>query len=123
SSAYLLCTRSRYNESYRISYKLRQARLHEEITTDFGQWLRERRRALGLTRQQLALCVGCSSITIEKIEKGERRPSEQIATLLASCVHVQAESLDDFVQFARGRSVPSPPTSSTGARGGDEERS
>jgi len=71
-------------------------------TADFSLWLKTHRRALDLTRQDLASCVGCSPVTIEKLEKGERRPSRQIAELLASCLHVSADSLDDFVRFARG---------------------
>lgn len=68
----------------------------------FSHWLRARRRALDLTRERLALCVGCSSATIEKLESGERKPSRQIAELLARCLHIPDESLGDFVLFARG---------------------
>lgn len=73
-------------------------------TIDFSLWLKTRRKALDLTRQDLASCVGCSPVTIEKLEKGERRPSHQIAALLASCLHISPDSLDDFVRFARGGS-------------------
>ncbi len=68
----------------------------------FGQWLRARRRALDLTRERLAECVGCSAATIEKLETGERKPSRQIAELLARCIRVPKESLAEFVLFARG---------------------
>jgi predicted ATPase/DNA-binding XRE family transcriptional regulator len=75
-------------------------------TTDFSLWLKAQRKALDLTRQDLASCVGCSPVTIEKLEKGERRPSQQIAALLASCLQVPADALDDFVRFARGAATP-----------------
>ncbi|HST04265.1 MAG TPA: tetratricopeptide repeat protein [Chloroflexia bacterium] len=71
-------------------------------TSDFSHWLRTRRKALDLTRQELAFRVGCSPTTIEKLEKGERRPSQQIASLLATCLQVPAEAVADFVRFARG---------------------
>ena len=49
----------------------------------FGEWVQHRRLALDLTRPALARQVGCSPITIKKIERDERRPSRQIAALLA----------------------------------------
>ena len=72
------------------------------VTTDFSRWLKTQRKALDLTRHELAFRVGCSPATIEKLEKGERRPSQQIAALLGSCLQVPTESLEDFVRFARG---------------------
>jgi transcriptional regulator with XRE-family HTH domain len=50
-----------------------------ESTYSFGEWLRRRRRALDLTRDELALRVGCAVVTIKKIESDERRPSRQLA--------------------------------------------
>ncbi|MCB0144003.1 MAG: helix-turn-helix transcriptional regulator, partial [Caldilineaceae bacterium] len=49
----------------------------------FGYWVQQRRMALDLTRPALARKVSCSPSTIKKIERDERRPSRQIATLLA----------------------------------------
>ena len=49
----------------------------------FGQLVRKHRSMLGLTREELAIRVGCSTVTIRKIESGERRPSRQMAQLLA----------------------------------------
>ena len=51
--------------------------------TAFGVWLKQHRRAIGLPVKDLAQRVGCSRMTILKIEAGERRPSGQIAGLLA----------------------------------------
>src|SRR5689334_6654127 len=72
----------------------------EELT--FGQWLKQRRKALDLTQERLAECVGCSLPTIEKIESGERRPSRQIAELLAECLNIAPHDRDAVISFARG---------------------
>ena len=49
----------------------------------FGNWLRQRRKALDLTQIDLADQVGCSVVTVRKIEADERRPSKQITHRLA----------------------------------------
>ena len=45
----------------------------------FGAWVRRCRRALDLTREELAAQIGCSLMTIRHIETDERRPSTQLA--------------------------------------------
>src|SRR5438477_719735 len=67
----------------------------------FGHWLKEYRNAHGLTRVELALRVGCSPEMIHKIELGQRRPSRQIAELLADAVHIGQGEREDFIDFAR----------------------
>jgi len=52
----------------------------------FGSWVRRRRLALDLTRDALARLVGCSSSTLKKIERDERRPSRTMATRLAEAL-------------------------------------
>ena len=72
----------------------------------FGYWVLRRRKALDLTREELARRVGCASETIKKIERDERRPSRQIAELLANALAVPPEEQTLFLQVARGeRSV------------------
>jgi predicted ATPase/transcriptional regulator with XRE-family HTH domain len=68
----------------------------------FGEWLGQRRRALGLTRSELAACAGCSVSTLRKIEADERRPSRQLAALLAGCLRIPAEAQLAFLDAARG---------------------
>lgn len=51
--------------------------------SSFGQWVKQRRKALDMTQEELARRVGCAVITILKVEAGQRRPSTQIAELLA----------------------------------------
>lgn len=74
----------------------------------FGQWLKQRRKALDMTQQALADCVGCSLATIEKIEGGGRRPSRQVGVLLAECLRIEPVEREAFVSFARGGSEASP---------------
>ncbi len=68
----------------------------------FGGWLFQNRKALGLTRQELARRIGCSVSTLRKIEDGERRPSVQIADLMANCLNIPPEQRSTFVRVARG---------------------
>jgi len=74
----------------------------------FGDWVQQRRLALDLTRPALAQRVGCSPITIKKIEREERRPSHQIAELLADHLLIPAHDRDRFVRMARGEFVATP---------------
>jgi tetratricopeptide (TPR) repeat protein/transcriptional regulator with XRE-family HTH domain len=71
-----------------------------------GEWLRQRREALGLTRKALAELVACSPDTIKKIEGGIRRPSLQITQLLAEHLHIPEAHHDSFMRFVRGQFVP-----------------
>ncbi len=75
----------------------------------FGYWLRLNRKALDLTREALADRVGCSVSTIRKLEDEERRPSAQIAELLAEIFKIPSTERTAFLWFARGdrRSAPS----------------
>jgi predicted ATPase len=68
----------------------------------FGEWLRSQRDQRHLTREQFASRVGCSVALLRKIEAGERRPSEQIAGLLANCLDIPPAERATFVQVARG---------------------
>src|SRR5512140_1613629 len=68
----------------------------------FGYWLRLKRKALDLTREALAQRVGCSVSTIRKLEEEERRPSAQIAELLAEIFKIPTNDRTDFLRFARG---------------------
>jgi predicted ATPase/DNA-binding XRE family transcriptional regulator len=69
--------------------------------TAFGLWLKERRKALDLTQPELAQQVGCSRITLVKLEAGQRRPSKQLASRLADILGIPPSEQAAFVQFAR----------------------
>ena len=69
--------------------------------TSFGKWLRQRRKALDLTQEVLADRVGCSISAIRKIENDERRPSRQIAGLLADSLEIPPTEREVFMKVAR----------------------
>lgn len=68
----------------------------------FGEWLKRRRKGLGITQQMLADKVGCSVATIVKIEREERRASRQIAELLAKSLQIPEGQQEEFIKTARG---------------------
>jgi predicted ATPase/transcriptional regulator with XRE-family HTH domain len=70
----------------------------------FGDWLKQRRRSLDLTQADLAEAAGCSIFALRKIESGERRPSKQLAGLLATVLAIPADEREAFVRAARGES-------------------
>ena len=71
----------------------------------FGEWLKRRRQSLDLTQAELSERVGCSVFALRKIESGERRPSKQLAGLLAGALEVGEAELNAFVRAARGEMV------------------
>ena len=71
-------------------------------TDTFGSWLKTRRKRLDLTQESLANLVGCSVSAIRKIENDERRPSKQIAELLATHLEIPPEEQSLFLKIARG---------------------
>jgi predicted ATPase/transcriptional regulator with XRE-family HTH domain len=71
------------------------------METSFGNWIKRRRKTLDLTQQELARQVGCSLATIVKIESDERRPSRQIAELLATHLEIPPEQRELFLKVAR----------------------
>ena len=78
----------------------------------FGEWLGRRRRALDWTQEELAKQAGCAVGTIRKLEADERRPSKQLAEILAQRLDIPPKDREDFVRFARevsGDAVPALP--------------
>jgi predicted ATPase/class 3 adenylate cyclase/DNA-binding XRE family transcriptional regulator len=73
-----------------------------EDVYSFGDWVRLRRQSLVLSREDLARQVGVAEVSIRKIEADERRPSSQVAALLAQQLQLAAEAHTLFVQVARG---------------------
>jgi predicted ATPase/transcriptional regulator with XRE-family HTH domain len=68
----------------------------------FGEWLRGQRNAHKLTREEFANRVGCSVAMLRKMEDDERRPSAQIAELIANCLDIPLEERGTFIKVARG---------------------
>ncbi|NOK57456.1 MAG: hypothetical protein GFH27_549303n278 [Chloroflexi bacterium AL-W] len=67
----------------------------------FGLWVKQRRKELGLTQQELAQQVGCALTTVQKIESDTRRPSRQMTDRLAACLHIPSTEHTTFLTCAR----------------------
>jgi predicted ATPase/transcriptional regulator with XRE-family HTH domain len=68
----------------------------------FYEWLKRRRKALDMTQAELSQRAGCSIFALRKIEAGDRRPSKQLAGLLAKALEIPAEQQQAFIRVARG---------------------
>lgn len=71
----------------------------EAIT--FGQWVKQRRKALGLTQAELARRLPCSQVTIKKIETDLRLPSLHLTKLLAYHLNIPPNDLTKFFSLAK----------------------
>lgn len=74
----------------------------EHFPVTFGEWLKQQRRKLDLTQEELAQQVGCSVFALRKIEAGERRPSKQLAALFAGALNIPIAEQETFLRVARG---------------------
>jgi non-specific serine/threonine protein kinase len=70
----------------------------------FGEWLRRQRRALDLSRQNLANQAGCAEITLRRIEAGTLKPSKELALLLLEKVGIPQNEREQWIGYARGQS-------------------
>jgi predicted ATPase/DNA-binding XRE family transcriptional regulator len=86
-----------------VLQKVLQSLSKREAMETFGEWLRGQRTARKLTREEFARRVGCSVALLRKIENGERRPSVQIAELMANCLEIPLKERATFVRVARGQ--------------------
>lgn len=64
--------------------RISNTKMNTIAKVSFGEWLKRRRKGMGLTQDQLAQQLSCSTITLRKIEAEERRPSAQIVEQLAA---------------------------------------
>ncbi len=69
----------------------------------FAQLLKQRRKALDVTQQELAQRVGCAPVTIQRIEQGTLRPSRQVVQRLATIFELPTDEHVEFVRLARNR--------------------
>ncbi|MFN8494393.1 MAG: tetratricopeptide repeat protein [Caldilineaceae bacterium] len=72
-----------------------------DTSVSLGLWIRQRRKRLDLTQEMLAERVGCSVSAIRKIEADERRPSREVAELLAEALAIEAKDRPTFLKVAR----------------------
>jgi predicted ATPase/DNA-binding XRE family transcriptional regulator len=80
---------------------------------EFGQFVKERRRALDLTQAALAERSSCSVDTIKSIESRGVRPSRDLAAVLAAALEIPPAERAAFVQWAR-IPPPAPPSRDAG---------
>ncbi len=83
----------------------------------FGAWLKEHRRAVGLTQKELGQHIGCSELALRKYELGARRPSRQIVERLADYFDLlpeQRHELTAAAGFGIARKLPARLTSLIG---------
>jgi predicted ATPase/transcriptional regulator with XRE-family HTH domain len=90
----------------RVSYPKEPRDMDDQALISFGLWIKRRRKALDLTQDALAALVGCSKDLIVKIEGDARRPSREIAALLATQLQLAPEERDDFIRCARAELAP-----------------
>ena len=74
----------------------------------FGQWLKQRRKALDFTQAELASQVGCAVVTLRKLEANRIRPSRELAERLAQFLEIPSAQVDAFMRLARGLPAPEP---------------
>ena len=68
----------------------------------FGEWLRQRRRLLDLTQQELADQVGCARVTLRRIEAGALKPSRALAKAFLDRFGIPPAEQEQWILFARG---------------------
>ena len=78
------------------------------VELTFGQWLKQRRRQLDLTQDELAQQIGCSVATVRKIEQDERRPSKQLTELMTTALKIPPAQQSAFITFARTKTYMAP---------------
>jgi predicted ATPase/DNA-binding XRE family transcriptional regulator len=71
-------------------------------SASFGSWLRQQRKFHDWTQAELAEQVGCSIALIRKYEADERRPSKQIAGILADVFAIPSREREFFFAYVRG---------------------
>jgi predicted ATPase/transcriptional regulator with XRE-family HTH domain len=72
-----------------------------EVVASFAQTLKQHRKALDLTQEELARRVGCAAVTIQRIEQGTLRPSRQILDRLADIFGLPSDQRESFARLGR----------------------
>ncbi|MEM8530495.1 MAG: tetratricopeptide repeat protein [Chloroflexota bacterium] len=78
------------------------------VTDTFGDIIRERRIALGITQQELARQIGCARVTIQKIEAHHRHPSLALAERLADYLNLTHDEQIDLFETDNRHIQPGP---------------
>jgi len=67
----------------------------------FGHWLKQQRRARGLTQREFGQRVYCAEITIRKIEADDLRPSKQLAHAFLIALDTPRAEQAELINLAR----------------------
>jgi predicted ATPase/DNA-binding XRE family transcriptional regulator len=78
----------------------------------FGAWVKTRRRQLDLSQAGLGERAGCSAAMVRKIEADLRKPSRQLAEILARVLEIPTAEQIVFLQMARGKLLDQAPVGS-----------
>lgn len=73
------------------------------VIYSFGEWVKQQRQRLRLTQSEVAAQTYCSTATIKKIETDQRRPSAELAELLAQVLQISPAQHPIFIECARGQ--------------------
>ena len=84
-----------------VQFRLVKHPSENTVEYSFGNWVKRRRKGADLTQQDLAQRLGCSVSAIVKIEADERRPSRQVAELLAQHLEIPSDQRELFLRVAR----------------------
>jgi predicted ATPase/transcriptional regulator with XRE-family HTH domain len=76
--------------------------MEKDTSVSFGEWLRRRRKAAGLTQKDLAWKISCSTSELKKLEAEERRPSVPMVERVAEIFNIPSRERAAFLRFARG---------------------
>jgi predicted ATPase/DNA-binding XRE family transcriptional regulator len=75
----------------------------------FGRWVQRRRKLLDISAEGLAAQAGISVHMLRKIESGDRRPSREVADLLADALKITPSDREQFLRLARRQADAAPP--------------
>ena len=84
--------------------------MDKELVSNFKDMIKSARQKKGLSREELGFKIGERTVTISKIENGDLRPSDKVATKL--------EKELDINLFEEVSSAPSYATGGSGSRDG-----
>ena len=72
---------------------MKETRVVKRRASTFGALIRERRRQLDMTQQELARRIGISVPYVGHLESGQRRPSDKIITRIADVLALDSREL------------------------------
>ncbi|NTU78048.1 MAG: XRE family transcriptional regulator [Chloroflexales bacterium] len=79
------------------------------VENSFGRQVQRRRQLLDISAAGLAAQAGISVHTLRKIERDERRPSREVAALLADALKIAPAAREQFLRAARGQTGAAQP--------------